>query len=80
MFSWQNALVEGKFASAQWASMHNDIDVFEQIFYCSRTHSQLSQFVRELQKSPFHEDTRVVSLGSRQASGNFICCFVLRSI
>ncbi|NWS97396.1 DDX11 helicase, partial [Mionectes macconnelli] len=36
------------------------------IYYCSRTHSQLSQFVREVQKSPFGKDTRLVSLGSRQ--------------
>ncbi|XP_065538193.1 ATP-dependent DNA helicase DDX11 isoform X5 [Lathamus discolor] len=36
------------------------------IYYCSRTHSQLSQFVREVQKSPFSKDTRLVSLGSRQ--------------
>ncbi|KAJ8313917.1 hypothetical protein KUTeg_008478 [Tegillarca granosa] len=36
------------------------------IYYCSRTHSQLSQFVREVIKSPYGDDTRVVSLGSRQ--------------
>ncbi|XP_073506396.1 ATP-dependent DNA helicase DDX11 [Phyllobates terribilis] len=36
------------------------------IYYCSRTHSQLSQFVHELQKSPFGKETRAVSLGSRQ--------------
>ncbi|XP_040201179.1 ATP-dependent DNA helicase DDX11 isoform X2 [Rana temporaria] len=36
------------------------------IYYCSRTHSQLSQFVHELQKSPFGKETRMVSLGSRQ--------------
>ncbi|KAM5169870.1 ATP-dependent DNA helicase DDX11 isoform 2-T3 [Mantella aurantiaca] len=36
------------------------------IYYCSRTHSQLSQFVHELQKSPFGSETRLVSLGSRQ--------------
>ncbi|PFX19248.1 putative ATP-dependent RNA helicase DDX11-like protein 8 [Stylophora pistillata] len=36
------------------------------IFYCSRTHSQLTQFVREVQKSPFSDSIRVVSLGSRQ--------------
>ncbi|NWR49880.1 DDX11 helicase, partial [Regulus satrapa] len=36
------------------------------IYYCSRTHSQLSQFVREVQKSPFGKDTHLVSLGSRQ--------------
>ena len=40
--------------------------IFFQIFYCSRTHSQLTQFVREVQKSPFSGSTRVVSLGSRQ--------------
>uniref|UniRef100_A0A8D2PFH2 DEAD/H-box helicase 11 n=1 Tax=Zosterops lateralis melanops TaxID=1220523 RepID=A0A8D2PFH2_ZOSLA len=36
------------------------------IYYCSRTHSQLSQFVHEVQKSPFGKDTRLVALGSRQ--------------
>ncbi|NXB78621.1 DDX11 helicase, partial [Donacobius atricapilla] len=36
------------------------------IYYCSRTHSQLSQFVREVQKSPFGKNTRLVTLGSRQ--------------
>ncbi|NXS55263.1 DDX11 helicase, partial [Brachypteracias leptosomus] len=36
------------------------------IYYCSRTHSQLSQFVHEVKKSPFGKDTRLVSLGSRQ--------------
>ncbi|XP_064085722.1 ATP-dependent DNA helicase DDX11-like [Macrobrachium nipponense] len=36
------------------------------IYYCSRTHSQLSQFVREVQKTVFGEDARVVSLASRQ--------------
>nr|XP_025707633.1 ATP-dependent DNA helicase DDX11 isoform X2 [Callorhinus ursinus] len=36
------------------------------IYYCSRTHSQLAQFVHEVQQSPFGKDTRLVSLGSRQ--------------
>ncbi|XP_053423578.1 ATP-dependent DNA helicase DDX11 isoform X3 [Nycticebus coucang] len=36
------------------------------IYYCSRTHSQLAQFVHEVQKSPFGKDVRLVSLGSRQ--------------
>ncbi|XP_014677194.1 PREDICTED: probable ATP-dependent RNA helicase DDX11 isoform X2 [Priapulus caudatus] len=36
------------------------------IYYCSRTHSQLSQFVREVQKSPYGDDTAMVTLGSRQ--------------
>lgn len=43
-----------------------------QIYYCSRTHSQLSQFVREVQKSPFGKDTRLVSLGSRQVRGDVL--------
>uniref|UniRef100_A0A8C9TGD9 DEAD/H (Asp-Glu-Ala-Asp/His) box helicase 11 n=1 Tax=Scleropages formosus TaxID=113540 RepID=A0A8C9TGD9_SCLFO len=37
-----------------------------QIYYCSRTHSQLAQFVHEVQKSPFAENISLVSLGSRQ--------------
>uniref|UniRef100_A0A3Q3WP30 Helicase ATP-binding domain-containing protein n=1 Tax=Mola mola TaxID=94237 RepID=A0A3Q3WP30_MOLML len=37
-----------------------------QIYYCSRTHSQLAQFVHEVQKSPFGKDVSVVTLGSRQ--------------
>ncbi|XP_060101720.1 ATP-dependent DNA helicase DDX11 [Heteronotia binoei] len=36
------------------------------IYYCSRTHSQLAQFVHEVQKSPFGKETQLVSLGSRQ--------------
>ncbi|XP_057692593.1 ATP-dependent DNA helicase DDX11 [Corythoichthys intestinalis] len=36
------------------------------IYYCSRTHSQLTQFVHEVQKSPFSKDISLVTLGSRQ--------------
>lgn len=36
------------------------------IYYCSRTHSQLSQFVREIIKSPYGDNVRVTTLGSRQ--------------
>nr|CAD7598697.1 unnamed protein product [Timema genevievae] len=36
------------------------------IFFCSRTHSQLSQFVGEVQRSPYGSDIRLVSLASRQ--------------
>ncbi|KAH9519884.1 DEAD H (Asp-Glu-Ala-Asp His) box helicase 11 [Bulinus truncatus] len=35
------------------------------IYYCSRTHSQLSQFVKEVMKCPY-DAVRVVALGSRQ--------------
>lgn len=43
-------------------------DFSKRIFYCSRTHSQLTQFVKEVQKSPFKEDIRLVSLASRQVT------------
>ncbi|XP_049738125.1 ATP-dependent DNA helicase DDX11 isoform X2 [Elephas maximus indicus] len=53
------------------SGIDEDEDDFEEehvtkIYYCSRTHSQLAQFVHEVQKSPFGKDTRLVSLGSRQ--------------
>ncbi|KAF7670341.1 hypothetical protein LDENG_00018830 [Lucifuga dentata] len=35
------------------------------IYYCSRTHSQLAQFVHEVQKSHFSKDISLVTLGSR---------------
>ncbi|XP_028139738.1 ATP-dependent DNA helicase DDX11 isoform X3 [Diabrotica virgifera virgifera] len=36
------------------------------IYICSRTHSQLAQFVGEIIKSPFGSNVRVTSLASRQ--------------
>lgn len=37
-----------------------------QIIFCSRTHSQLSQFVGELHRTPFGESLSLVALGSRK--------------
>lgn len=36
------------------------------IYFCSRTHSQLSQFIKELRKTKFASEFKVVSLGSRK--------------
>ena len=36
------------------------------VYFCSRTHSQLSQFIKELQKTIFANEMSVVSLGSRK--------------
>lgn len=36
------------------------------VYFCSRTHSQLSQFVKELRKTVFADEMGVVSLGSRK--------------
>ncbi|GMH15967.1 hypothetical protein Nepgr_017808 [Nepenthes gracilis] len=36
------------------------------VYFCSRTHSQLSQFVKELRKTAFGSELSVVSLGSRK--------------
>ncbi|XP_024882289.1 ATP-dependent DNA helicase DDX11 [Temnothorax curvispinosus] len=36
------------------------------IFFCSRTHSQLTQFVHELKRSPYSQDVSVVPVSSRQ--------------
>lgn len=35
------------------------------IFFCSRTHSQLTQFVHELKRSPYSQDISVVPISSR---------------
>ena len=39
--------------------------LFPKIYYCTRTHSQLSQYIQELQKSTF-KNIRCVTLGSRK--------------
>ncbi|MCD7457171.1 hypothetical protein HAX54_034377 [Datura stramonium] len=36
------------------------------IYFCSRTHSQLSQFIKELRKTKFADEVKVVCLGSRK--------------
>lgn len=38
-----------------------------QIYFCSRTHSQLTQFIGEVKRTPFKESIRTVPLASRQS-------------
>ena len=37
-----------------------------QVIFCSRTHSQLTQFVAELRRTPFGDSMAVVALASRK--------------
>ncbi|KAH9635492.1 hypothetical protein HF086_015492 [Spodoptera exigua] len=43
-----------------------DREQMTKIYISSRTHSQLSQFIGEIKRTVFKEDTRVVTLASRQ--------------
>ncbi|CAF3347822.1 unnamed protein product [Rotaria socialis] len=38
----------------------------QKIFFCTRTHSQISQFIGEIQKTKYIDQLRLVALGSRQ--------------
>ncbi|TIC06905.1 DNA repair helicase [Wallemia mellicola] len=38
----------------------------QEIFFASRTHSQLSQFISEINKTTYKQDARVISLASRK--------------
>ncbi|KAG9455801.1 hypothetical protein H6P81_000309 [Aristolochia fimbriata] len=57
-------------ASGSFSSSDEDEPEVEEaalkVFFCSRTHSQLSQFVKELRKTDFSSKVKVVSLGSRK--------------
>ena len=39
-----------------------------QVFFCSRTHSQLSQFVSELRRTPFAETLSVAAMAGRKVT------------
>lgn len=47
------------------------------IFFCSRTHSQLTQFVHELKRSPYSQDISVVPLSSRYLYANLTFLYLL---
>ncbi len=44
----------------------NDEVSIRKVYYCSRTHTQLSQFLHEIKKTEFASSIKVVSLGSRK--------------
>ncbi|XP_022825597.1 ATP-dependent DNA helicase DDX11 [Spodoptera litura] len=46
--------------------IENDKEQMTKIYISSRTHSQLSQFIGEIKRTVFKNDTRVVTLASRQ--------------
>ncbi|XP_050324811.1 ATP-dependent DNA helicase DDX11 [Bactrocera neohumeralis] len=48
--------------------IHDEEDKYRpiQVFFCSRTHSQLAQVVREVKRTPYGRRIRCVSLASRQ--------------
>ncbi|DBA85066.1 TPA: hypothetical protein ACH3X2_005791 [Trebouxia sp. C0005] len=55
-------------AKATWkATPEDNKPKHQQVFFCSRTHSQLSQFVSELQRTTFADSITSVSLASRKA-------------
>jgi len=43
-----------------------DLSKRRQIYFCSRTHSQLSQFVSELHRTPFAASLSVAAVASRK--------------
>ncbi len=56
-------------ATSSSAADESEIDGYQetpQIIFCSRTHSQLTQFVNEIKRTPFADGLRCVSLGSRK--------------
>ncbi|KAK9816819.1 hypothetical protein WJX72_005361 [[Myrmecia] bisecta] len=72
--SRRRARIAAGFSSSDSDSGDSDGDPEEaappkrtQVFFCSRTHSQLSQFVSELHRTPFGETMSMVALASRKA-------------
>ena len=78
---------EGWSACLQWQSRLHRVDSavlsstlppekgpWLQVFFCSRTHSQLRQVIREITRTPFKDTMSFVPLGSRKVSMLLIAC------
>ena len=50
---------------SDYSDDENQKEFIEKIYYASRTHSQLSQFVQELKSSPFGTETTIAPIASR---------------
>jgi len=61
-----NALFWGITQEARGSSASEPSDSEVQVVFCSRTHSQLSQFVGEVKRTVFAEELRMVTLGGRK--------------
>ncbi|CAA7408700.1 unnamed protein product [Spirodela intermedia] len=46
--------------------IEDDVEVTPKIYFCSRTHSQLSQFVGEFKKTKFASELNAICLGARK--------------
>lgn len=57
-----------RLAAARLTKEEEDLQEYptRKIFFCSRTHSQLSQFIQEVRKTFWSNDIRLVVLGSRK--------------
>jgi chromosome transmission fidelity protein 1 len=44
---------------------NEEVSQYRKIYFCSRTHSQLTQFIEELKKSPYSEKVSLVPIASR---------------
>lgn len=65
----QFALVNDEYEEDEFnrkESEHKEPSTHVQIFFCSRTHSQLSQVVNEVRNTVYEEHIRIVTLASRQ--------------
>lgn len=56
---------QGSDLEFEQAKEEEDNYVKPKLIYCSRTHSQLSQFISEIQKTAFKDKIRLLALGSR---------------